>query len=86
MEQDSADNVRVPLANVNINDSDITAVKGKVAAAQQLVLAGFDPAAVLDALKLPPIDHTGLPSTQLQPVAQIDESDPESVYDEEVKG
>jgi len=84
MEQDSANSVRVPLANVNIIDSDITATKNKVQAAQQLVVAGFDPAGVLEALGLPPIPHTGVPSSQLQPVAQIDEADPESVYDDEV--
>ena len=84
MEQDSANNVRVPLANVNIKDSNITATKNKVQAAQQLVVAGFDPAGVLEALGLPPIEHTGVPSSQLQPVAQIDEADPESVYDDEV--
>lgn len=84
MDGEGASEVRVPLANVNIEDSNVTAVKQKVAAAQQLVIAGFDPAAVLSALGLPDIPHTGVPSSQLQPVAQIDETDPESVYDEEV--
>jgi hypothetical protein len=32
------------------------------------------------ALGLPPIQHTGLPSTQLQAVAQINPVDPLSVY------
>jgi hypothetical protein len=49
--------------------------------AQRLVFAGYDPAQVLSALELPAIAHTGLPSTQLQPVAQIDPLDPESVYE-----
>lgn len=84
MEQDSANNVRVPLANVNIEDSDITAQKNRVESAAKLVLAGFDPEEVLEALGLPSMRHTGLPSSQLQPVAQIDEADPESVYDDEV--
>jgi len=41
------------------------------------------PAGVLEALGLPPIPHTGLPSTQLQPISQIDPTDPESVYEVE---
>jgi hypothetical protein len=48
--------------------------------AQKLILSGFNPAAVLAALDLPAIAHTGLPSVQLQGVAQIDPADPESVY------
>ena len=52
----------------------------KVAMAQKLVLSGYDPAAVLVALGLPNILHTGLPSTQLQPIAQIDPDNPDSVY------
>lgn len=84
MDEESANKVRVPLANVNIVDSNITATKNKVESAAKLVLAGFDPSETLQALGLPAIQHTGLPSSQLQPVAQIDESDPESVYDEEV--
>ena len=29
---------------------------------------------------MPPIAHTGLPSTQLQPIAQIDVEDPQAAY------
>jgi hypothetical protein len=49
--------------------------------ATRLVQTGFDPASVLSALGLPAIIHTGVPSTQLQQVAQIDAQDPASVYD-----
>jgi len=48
--------------------------------AKTLTDAGFDPADVLAKLGLPAITHTGLPSTQLQSVAQINPEDPESVY------
>jgi hypothetical protein len=48
--------------------------------AQKLILSGFDPASVLVALNLPKISHTGLPSTALQSIAQIDPLNPESVY------
>jgi hypothetical protein len=76
-----ADQVRVPLANVSIDDSRITTEDKKVAMAQKLVLAGYEPKAVLAALGLPAIPHTGVPSTQLQPVAQLDPANPEGVYE-----
>jgi len=77
--------VRVPLANVDLDDSGITAIKNKVQAAQQLVLVGFNPEQVLEALGLPAIEHTGLASSQLQPVSQVDPEDPEEPYEDEVK-
>jgi HK97 family phage portal protein len=79
----TADQVRVPLANVSIEDSRIATEDKKVAMAQRLVLSGYEPKAVLAALGLPEIPHTGLASTQLQPVSQIDPNNPESVYEVE---
>jgi HK97 family phage portal protein len=70
MENSSADAVRVPLANVNIEDSDVRAQKERVQMARDLVFAGYDPASVLEMLGLPPMPHTGLASVQLQSVAQ----------------
>jgi hypothetical protein len=49
--------------------------------ARDLVLVGFDPAAALAAFGLPAIEHTGLPSVQLQGVAQIDPENPSEVYE-----
>lgn len=83
MTDTTADQVRVPLANVNIEDSRISAEDKKVGMAQKLVLSGYDPKAVLEALGLPQIPHTGVPSTQLQPVAQIDVNNPKGVYEVE---
>lgn len=77
---DGGDMVRVPLANVNLNAADLVETEKLVVMAQRLVFAGFDPAAVLAALGLPAIDHTGVPSTQLQAVAMIDPVNPGSVY------
>ena len=77
----TADQVRVPLANVSIEDSRIATEDKKVAMAQRLVLSGYEPKAVLAALGLPEIPHTGLASTQLQPVSQIDPANPEGVYE-----
>ena len=76
----SANTVRVPLANVNIEASTVTEQAERVDMAQRLVQVGFDPAAVLAALNLPEIPHTGLPSVQLQPTSQINPNDPPSEY------
>jgi HK97 family phage portal protein len=78
---ESANTVRVPLANVSITDSNLVGMDKKVAMAQKLVISGFDPAQVLESLGLPVIDHTGVPSTQLQALAQLDPADPLSVYE-----
>lgn len=76
----AADTVRVPLANVNIEAANLSAEVERVKMAQQLVAIGFAPAEVLAAMGLSPITHTGLPSTQLQSVAQIDPAAPDTVY------
>lgn len=76
----SAEQVRVPLANVNISAAGLTEQEGKVAMAQKLIAVGFDPSETLSALGLPAIGHTGVPSQQLQSVATIDPENPESVY------
>ena len=76
----SAEQVRVPLANVNISAAGLTEEEAKVTMAQKLVQVGFDPASTMAALGLPAIKHTGVPSQQLQSVAQIDPENPETVY------
>jgi HK97 family phage portal protein len=77
---DGGDSVRVPLANVNLSAADLFETDRRTLMAQRLVYAGFDPVEVLKALDLPAIAHTGLPSTQLQPVSVIDPNNPLSVY------
>ena len=77
----AAQNVRVPLANVNIDAADLIAEEKRVKMAQALVLSGYDPAEALNAVGLDPIRHTGLASTQLQPVAQVDPDNPDNVYE-----
>ena len=81
----AADTVRVPLANVTITDAGLSAEEKRVRMANVLVLSGYDPAESLAAVGLDPIAHTGLASSQLQPVAQIDPTDPSAVYANEVK-
>jgi HK97 family phage portal protein len=79
----AAQNVRVPLANVNIDAADLMAEEKRVKMAQILVLSGYDPAEALAAVGLDPISHTGLASVQLQGVAQIDPENPDAVYEVE---
>jgi len=71
---------RVPLANIDLAQTAIVEEEKLVKMAQMLIQVGFDPAETLAGLGLPPIAHTGVPSTQLQPVAQIDPADPGAVY------
>jgi HK97 family phage portal protein len=77
---DGGEIIRVPLANVNIDAAELVATDKRVNMAQKLVNSGYDPAEVLAVLGLPAIDHTGLPSVQLQGVAQLNPDDPEAVY------
>lgn len=75
---------RVPLANVNIEDSDVKAQAERVKMVQALVYSGFTPAEALQAIGLPAIGHTGLPSVQLQGVAQVNPTDTAQPYEEKV--
>jgi HK97 family phage portal protein len=79
----SADTVRVPLANVDVQASTINQQDKRVAMASRLVQVGYDPAEVLSALDLPPIAHTGVPSVQLQNLANLDPEDPQGSYEVE---
>lgn len=78
---DGGDVYRVPLANVDLSAANLTELEKKTTMAQRLILSGFDPAAVMAALGLPAIAHTGVPSTQLQPLATLDPTDPLSAYE-----
>ena len=72
---------RVPLQNININAADLVAEDRKVLMAQRLVNSGYNPAEVLAAMGLPPIEHTGVPPVMLQGIAQIEPEDPQSAYE-----
>jgi hypothetical protein len=77
---DGGDENRVPLANVNVGAANVVETERRVLMAQRLIMSGFDPAGALAVVGLPAITHTGLPSVQLQPIAQIDEIDPQAAY------
>jgi len=79
----SADTVRVPLANVNIEAADLNATDKRVSMAQKLVNSGYDPEEVLKVMGLPAIAHTGLPTVQLQGIAQVAPENPTSAYEVE---
>jgi HK97 family phage portal protein len=74
---------RVPLANMNMESADLIANEKRVRMVQALVVAGYNPAEALVAVGLDPIAHSGLPSVQLQGVAQIDPENPDAVYEVE---
>ena len=77
----SADTVRVPLANINVEAADLTAQQVRVKMARDLVMVGYDPAEVLAAFDLPAMEHTGVPSVQLQGLQNLDPTDPQAVYE-----
>lgn len=81
IDDESANTVRVPLANVNVQAANLSETSELVDMAQRLIQVGFDPADVLRQLGLPAMAHTGLPSVQLQPTSQIDPEDPNSEYE-----
>jgi HK97 family phage portal protein len=64
---DGGENPRVPLANIAVNSASIVEERERVEMAAKLVQSGYEPAAVLSALGLPAMPHTGLASNQLQP-------------------
>lgn len=72
---------RVPLANVDLAAANLVETDKRITMAVRLVQAGFDPSESLAALDLPNIEHTGLPSVQLQGAAQISPLDPPAAYD-----
>ena len=84
-EGEAATQVRVPLANVNLSESGVRAQREKVQMVRDLVFAGFSPAEAMEMIGLPPVAHTGLPSVQLQGVAQVDPANPDSAYKDEVQ-
>jgi HK97 family phage portal protein len=75
--------IRVPLANVNIDAAELVATDKRVNMAQKLLNSGFEPAEVMAAMGLPQIAHTGLPTVQLQGIAQVNPEDPSAAYEVE---
>jgi HK97 family phage portal protein len=78
---EGGDVYRVPLTNIDITAANLADLDRKSAIAQRLIASGFQPAAVLKALDMPDIEHTGVPTAALQPVAAINPTSPATVYD-----
>jgi len=74
------DQYRLPLQNIDAAQAPLVGDKMKAEIASILVQAGYNPDDVAKTLGMEEIGHTGLPSAQLQQVALIDPTDPESVY------
>jgi hypothetical protein len=78
---EGGDVYRVPLANVDLEAANLVEMDKKVALAVRLIMVGFDPAEVLAEFGLPALDHTKVPTVQLQNPSNLNPEDPQSVYD-----
>lgn len=78
---EAGDQYRVPLQNIEVEDAKDVGIKLRTEIAAQLINVGFDPEAVVAAIGLPPMKHTGVPSRLLQPLVTLDPANPQSIYD-----
>ena len=72
---------RVPLASVNLDAADLKAMRERVTMVRDLVMVGFSPSEALAAMGVQDIDHTGVPSVQLQGLQNLDPDNPENAYE-----
>jgi HK97 family phage portal protein len=80
---EAGDQYRVPLQNIDASDAKDVGMKLRAEIATNLIQVGFEPKSVLEAVGLPPMNHTGVPTGQLQQVSTIDPENPLSVYEVE---
>jgi HK97 family phage portal protein len=80
---ESGDQYRVPLQNIDASDAKDVGLKLRAEIAAALIQVGFEPSAVTEAVGLPDMKHTGLPSSQLQQISTIDPTDPSAAYEVE---
>ena len=78
---EAGDQYRVPLQNIDASDAKDVGLKLRTEIATNLIQVGFEPKSVLEAVGLPAMDHTGVPTGQLQQVSTIDPEDPLAVYE-----
>mgnify|MGYP000070491524 CR=1 FL=1 len=81
IDDNAASQPRVPLANVNLDAADLKAMRERVTMVRDLVMVGFSPAEALAAMGVQDIDHTGVPSVQLQGLQNLNPEDPEQAYE-----
>jgi HK97 family phage portal protein len=77
---DGGDVYRVPLSHVDLDAANIVEQEKRVNMAVRMINVGFDPADVLERLGLGEMEHSGLPSVQLQNAAQHAEANVDEVY------
>jgi len=75
------DQYRVPLQNIDAADAKDVGVQLRTEIVAKLVQVGFDPAEVLAAIGMDAMKHTGVPSSQLQPISTIDPANPSAAYE-----
>jgi HK97 family phage portal protein len=80
---EAGDQYRVPLQNIDASDAKDVGLKLRTEIATNLIQVGFEPKSVLEAVGLPAMNHTGVPTGQLQQVSTIDPENPLSVYEVE---
>ena len=78
---EGGDVYRVPLTNTDIQAANLAELDRKSVIVQRLIASGFQPAAVMKAMDMPAIEHTGVPSASLQPLASLNPVAPQTVYD-----
>jgi hypothetical protein len=62
------DHYRVPLQNISVTDADKVGLEYISKIAANLIDVGFEPAAVLAAIGMTPIKHTGVMPSKVQPI------------------
>jgi HK97 family phage portal protein len=82
---DPGDQYRLPLQNIDASQAPLVGDKMKAEIASILVQVGYNPDDVAKMLDLTDLNHTGLPSAQLQQVSLVDPTDPKAAYSDEVK-
>ncbi len=78
---ESGDQYRVPLQNIDAADAKDVGMKLRTEIATNLIQVGFEPKAVLAAVGLPAMTHTGVPTGQLQQLQTLDPENPQSIYE-----
>jgi len=82
---EQGDQYRLPLQNIDANQAPLVGDKMKAEIASILVQVGYNPDDVAKMLDMADLNHTGLPSAQLQQVSLVDPADPKAAYSDEVK-
>lgn len=78
---EDGDQYRVPLQNIDAKDAKDVGLNLRTEIIAKLIQVGFDPADVLSVIGMEAIKHTGVPTTQLQPISTIEPGNPQAAYE-----